>query len=234
MTIDVSSCPPTSKGPPVKSLWPSALFHTQFDGLKLLTTEGIVTAFKENGKDLPYSSVRDDDLQDPAEKEESMKEFLGEIRQAMADMNKRFKITVKKKYINDIILMSKGAQNVAQTVILVVTNIPNICNTSPKKMGRRRKRNLSAEISSDEEAADQTIDEKNEDSSRAGRVARSRGPTKRKNIFDLTPQNTSSKAKAAQLNPLKRGYESENEAKSLNSTTTSSTFPNLKKGGNGA
>ena len=39
---------------------------------------------------------------------------------------------------------------------------------------------------------------------------------------------TSSKAKAAAVIAARRGYESENEAKSLNSTTTSSTFPNFK------
>jgi len=44
-----------------------------------------------------------------------------------------------------------------------------------------------------------------------------------------TPQATSSKAKVHQIG--RRGYESENEARSLNSTTTSSTFPNLAKGG---
>ena len=43
-----------------------------------------------------------------------------------------------------------------------------------------------------------------------------------------TPQVTASKAKAHTIG--RRGYESENENKSLNSTTTSSTFPNLKAG----
>ena len=46
-----------------------------------------------------------------------------------------------------------------------------------------------------------------------------------------TPQVTSSKAKAAAVIAARRGYDSENEAKSLNSTTTSSTFPNFKVAG---
>ena len=40
----------------------------------------------------------------------------------LQDMNQRFKVTIKKKYINDILMQSKGAQNLAQNVVMVVTN----------------------------------------------------------------------------------------------------------------
>lgn len=40
----------------------------------------------------------------------------------LQDQNMRFKVTVKKKYINDILMQSKGAQNLAQNVVMVITN----------------------------------------------------------------------------------------------------------------
>ena len=69
----------------------------------------------------------------------------------MTEQNKRFKITVKKNYINDILLMSKGAQNLAQNVVVVVSNNVSLAANSPPKRKRRAQRNLSADMSSDEE-----------------------------------------------------------------------------------
>ena len=39
---------------------------------------------------------------------------MSDVAVAFTEKNKRFKVTVKKKYINDILLGSKGAQNLAQ------------------------------------------------------------------------------------------------------------------------
>jgi hypothetical protein len=38
----------------------------------------------------------------------------------LTEASKRFKLTVKKKYVNEILLQSKGAQNLAQCVVLIV------------------------------------------------------------------------------------------------------------------
>lgn len=88
---------------------------------------------------------------------------------------------------------------------------------SPHKRVKRVKRNLSVDVSSGEE--EQLVEHPraniNRSSMRVGGQA--------------TPQVTANKAKAQAIG--RRGYESENENKSLNSTTTSSTFPNLKAGG---
>ena len=89
---------------------------------------------------------------------------------------------------------------------------------SPQKKVRRAKRNLSVEVSSGEEESNRHEINKNGEEHPSVR-----------NHGQATPQVTSSKAKANQIG--RRGYESENEAKSFNSTTTSSTFPNLKPGG---
>ena len=58
--------------------------------------------------------------------------------------------------------------------------------------------------------------------------SRNENESRMRTYGQATPQVTSSKVKAQNIG--RRGYESENEAKSLNSTTTSSTFPNLKTG----
>jgi len=82
---------------------------------------------------------------------------------------------------------------------------------SAKKI-RKVKRNLSVDMESEDEG--DAVD---------GDAAESvlKGPGQK------TPQVTGTKAKAVGIG-ARRGYESENEAKSLNSTTTSSTFPNLR------
>jgi hypothetical protein len=38
---------------------------------------------------------------------------MTELSIVFAEQNRRFKVTVKKKYINDILICSKGAQSVA-------------------------------------------------------------------------------------------------------------------------
>ena len=93
-------------------------------------------------------------------------------------------------------------------------------NNSPNKKGKRVKRHLSVGVSSDED--DQDNCSKGQDRNDTETQMRIQG--------QATPQVTSSKAKAQQIG--RRGYESETEAtKSFNSTTTSSTFPNLQKNG---
>ena len=45
--------------------------------------------------------------------EEIVTKFMSDVGQWLQDQNRRFKVTVKKKYINDILMQSKGAQNLA-------------------------------------------------------------------------------------------------------------------------
>ena len=45
--------------------------------------------------------------------DELLQNFMSDIAVAFTEANKRFKVTVKKKYINDILMCSKGAQNLA-------------------------------------------------------------------------------------------------------------------------
>ena len=83
--------------------------------------------------------------------EEAVSKFMLELGSWMQDQNMRFKVTVKKKYINDILLQSKGAQNLAQNVVVVIANNENISMNSPIKRAKRMKRNLSVDVSSGEE-----------------------------------------------------------------------------------
>ena len=99
-------------------------------------------------------------------------------------------------------------------MVVVVTNNAALALNSAKKI-RKVKRNLSMDMESDED----------------GEVADTEQADAHPKIpGQKTPQVTNNKAKVAGIG-ARRGYESENEAKSLNSTTTSSTFPNLKQGG---
>ena len=83
-----------------------------------------------------------------------------ELGSYLQEMNQRFKVTVKKKYINDILMQSKGAQNLAQSVVMVVTNNSTLQMNSPVKKAKRVKRNLSIDASSgDEENADIRVNE---------------------------------------------------------------------------
>ena len=54
--------------------------------------------------------------------DEKVSRFMVELGTWLQEQNQRFKVTVKKKYINDILMQSKGAQNLAQNVVMVVTN----------------------------------------------------------------------------------------------------------------
>ena len=58
---------------------------------------------------------------------------------------------------------SKGAQNLAQNVVVVVTNNAQISMNSPQKKARRPKRNLSVEVSSGDEETNRTNNRNNAD-----------------------------------------------------------------------
>lgn len=79
---------------------------------------------------------------------------------------------------------------------------------------KRVKRNLSIGASTDDEQEEEI--KANE---------RGENETQMRYSGQVTPLVNSSRVAANQLG--RRGYESENEVKSFNSTTTSSTFPNL-------
>lgn len=82
--------------------------------------------------------------------DECLAVFMTDVSVLFTEQNKRFKVTVKKKYINDILMCSKGAQNVAQQVIMVVTNNDALALNSAKKI-RKVKRNMSVDMESDDE-----------------------------------------------------------------------------------
>jgi|LauGreDrversion4_2_1035121.scaffolds.fasta_scaffold1024020_1 hypothetical protein len=54
--------------------------------------------------------------------DEVLARLFSDTSQLLYDQNKKFKVTVKKNYVNDIIMYSKGAQNVARRIILVVSD----------------------------------------------------------------------------------------------------------------
>ena len=72
-----------------------ALQITQFDGLKVLSKESILEATK-------LTVNRD-------EEDAAVDRFLHDVGKWLQDQNQHFKVTVKKKYINDILMQSKGA-----------------------------------------------------------------------------------------------------------------------------
>ena len=142
-----------------------ALQNTQFEGLKILTKDTILKAQKSVGKEytrneqefqplvpslkLPNSNSNSDSEQMTELDDESISKFMIELGGWLQEQNQRFKVTVKKKYINDILMQSKGAQNLAQNVVMVITNNAQLNMNSNKK--KRAKRNLSVDISSGEE-----------------------------------------------------------------------------------
>jgi hypothetical protein len=79
-----------------------------------------------------------------------MRDFIRELSVTFGEQNKKLKITVKKNYINDILTCSKGAQNLAQQVILVIAEDSSLAWTSSQKI-KRVKRPLQP-ASSDSEA----------------------------------------------------------------------------------
>lgn len=73
---------------------------------------------------------------------------MTELSIVFAEQNLRFKVTIKKKYINDILICSKGAQSVAQQVILVVTDDTSLASKSAKKV-RKVKQKVAASSESE-------------------------------------------------------------------------------------
>jgi len=93
----------------IKASLSRALQSTQFDGLNVLTKDAILQVLAERRK------PRDEDVTAAAavNDDETVTKFMTDVGQWLQDQNKRFKVTIKKKYINDILMMSKGAQQVA-------------------------------------------------------------------------------------------------------------------------
>ena len=51
--------------------------------------------------------------------DEMVSKFMMDLGGCLSEQNSRFKVTIKKKYINDILMHSKGAQNLAQQVVVL-------------------------------------------------------------------------------------------------------------------
>lgn len=112
---------------------PYTLQQTQFECLKVLTVPNIILAYNEQRHKLglePDNSIDRDKI---------LRDFINELAFTYAEQNKRFKVTVRKTYINDILFWSKGAQNLAQQVIMVVTDDPPVAQSSPAKKVKRVK-----------------------------------------------------------------------------------------------
>lgn len=132
-----------------------AMQQTQYDGLKVLSKESILHASKERKDESEMPTFRKQSDDENSDEEATVAKFLSDVGQWLQEQNQRFKVTVKKKYINDILLQSKGAQNLAQHVVVVITNNSSVSlNQSPNKKVKRVKRNLSVGASSDEEEQD--------------------------------------------------------------------------------
>ena len=134
--------------PPISGVFENAIKATQHDGLKVLTPESIYQAYADYIENNPYRAFTP--ISEFTE-EECLIRFMKGISGYLAETHKRFKITVKKKYINDLLLMSKGAQNVAQNTIILVTNHPLFTLNSPKKP-KQVKRKVCSDMETDEEA----------------------------------------------------------------------------------
>lgn len=118
-----------------------------------MTPYNIITAYNEQRQRLGLATDIDID------KEQILKDFMTELSIVFAEQNRRFKVTVKKKYINDILICSKGAQSVAQQVILVVTDDTSLASNSAKKV-RKVKRTVAASSDSEEEVEEDKVMEK--------------------------------------------------------------------------
>ena len=46
---------------------------------------------------------------DDDQEEKELNKFIKEVSKDFTDNNKRFKLTIKKKYVNEILMQSKGA-----------------------------------------------------------------------------------------------------------------------------
>lgn len=62
----------------------------------------------------------------PDQSEDSLHHTLSEAITQIQDMQKKVKITLKKNYIQDILMQCKGAQNVSQRIFLVVCDSQNL------------------------------------------------------------------------------------------------------------
>jgi len=140
----------------VLSALQKAILSTQFEGLKVLTKDNILGAQKllegETTNPPEYVPVGEDG------DDENVGRFMMELGSWLQDQNQRFKITVKKKYINDILLMSKGAQNLAQNVVMVISNNSALAMNTPLKKVKRAKRNLSVDVSSGDEEQPERVE----------------------------------------------------------------------------
>jgi len=108
----------------------AVLLETQFDGLKVLKSEN-VAAFKRHCEQRDYRNRRRqstefiiDDVLDEAKPldDRQLNGFVQEVTTGLTDQSKKFKLTIKKNYVNEILLQAKGAQNLAQYVVMIVCN----------------------------------------------------------------------------------------------------------------
>lgn len=85
--------------------------------------------------------LRDDDLntQDLAESsaDEQMAKMMAATTKQLNEMGKKFKVTVKKTYINDILMYSKSAKNVSQKIIVVISDSLVKSNQYLKKRAKK-------------------------------------------------------------------------------------------------
>lgn len=148
--------------------------------------------------------------------------FMTKVSSAFTEQGKRFKVTVKKNYINDILMYSKGAQNVAQIVVMVISDNSSLAITSAKKI-RHYKKVISTTLSDEDSAEDDRTNETKPD--------RKRHP-ERANLNrrfaaagKATPSITLNKIVNAGpvLGSRRQGYDSENDRHSTVSNTTAST-----------
>lgn len=85
--------------------------------------------------------------------------FVQEVTSGLTEMNKKFKLTIKKNYVNEILLHAKGAQNLAQYVVMIVCNENQLAGSAATYLATRRqrtaeKRNNNNSGSEDEEEGD--------------------------------------------------------------------------------
>ena len=72
-----------------------------------MTPQNIITAYNEQRQRIGLT------VENEIDKDQLVWDFMTELSIVFAEQNRRFKVTVKKKYINDILICSKGAQSVA-------------------------------------------------------------------------------------------------------------------------
>jgi len=104
----------------------------------------IMTAFNEQRRKmhLPPDEEIDQD--------QMLKDFIKELGNTFADNNQRHKVTVKKKYVTDIIGCSMGAQNVAQQVIIIVADVENALVVQSSRKPRKPKQTAACSDESDD------------------------------------------------------------------------------------